>query len=68
MKVFNISYTVFNICGTILNIVDKLTDKDSEDLVLKSYLWNLVPNIDKSFSYPGVWFLFLFTVKGFLKE
>ena len=42
---FNVSYTVFNICGTILNIVDKITDKDSEDLVLKSYFWNLVPNI-----------------------
>lgn len=46
--------------------MDKIIDKDSEDLVLKSYFWNLVSNIDKSLSYPGVWFLFLFTVKGFL--
>lgn len=55
---FNVSYTVFNICGTILNIVDKITDKDSEDLVLKSYFWNLVPNIENHLAILGFGFYF----------
>ena len=39
--------------------MENVSDKDSEGLVLKSYFWNLVPNMDKSLSYSGLWFLFL---------
>lgn len=36
-----------------------ISDEDSEGLVLKSYFWNLVPNMDNSLSYFWLWFLFL---------
>lgn len=39
--------------------MENISDKDSEGLVLKSYFWNLVANIDNSLNYFGLWFLFL---------
>lgn len=39
--------------------MEKISDKGSEGLVLKSYFWNFVPNMDKLLTYSGIWFLFL---------
>lgn len=39
--------------------MENISDKDSEGLVLTSHFWTLVPNMDKSLSYSGLWFLFL---------
>lgn len=54
--------------------MENISDKDSEGLVLKSYFWNLVPNMDSSLSYFWRWFYFfqiiatLFISKDFCKN
>lgn len=39
--------------------MENISDKDSEGLVLKTYFWNLVPNMKNSLSSFGLWFLVL---------